>query len=41
MKRQLSGPNMLRDPKVHKVYRQLREEQESAGNVPLSQTFDF
>jgi hypothetical protein len=26
---------MLRDPKVREVYRQLREEQETAGTVPL------
>jgi hypothetical protein len=35
LKRELSRPNMLRDPKVREVYLQLREEQETAGTVPL------
>ena len=35
MKSQVSRPDMLRDPKVREVYLQLREEQETAGTVPL------
>jgi len=35
MKRQVSRPDMLRDPKIREVYLQLREEQETAGTVSL------
>jgi hypothetical protein len=35
MQSQLSRPDMLRDPKVREVYLQLREEQETAGTVPV------
>jgi hypothetical protein len=37
----LSYPGMLRHPKVREVYLQLREEQESAGNVPLDTLLTF